>query len=357
MAGNDENRTEDDDLPILADDAPGAGDQVDDDQNQDDGEDDYDILSEMADDERHVLSMLTDEERAEIGMDDGDGKPDAPDPDEGSENGEDEGEGDEEPAKEPEQEEPAPEQDQASESQPTQVELTQDEIDQIAADIKQQRAKLREKWRDGDLTDQEFDDQDDALVASRESAVEEARAAKAKEAEDNARQQEVDAMVSEARTYFADYPDLGTKAHIYEFDRHVGVVTSSERYANMSPRQKLEAAHKLYVAEGKQFGFDVPGADAFKSVGEQQKAEQKEKPPEKAAEAQPAPKPKPKPKRPEAPKTLANVPAAQTNSAVDGKYGQLEHIMMHGSVDEQIAALDRLPADERERFASMMIGD
>lgn len=348
-----ENETETEDLPILADDTE-TDQEAAADESGDDDEDDYNILSEMDDDERHVLSMLTDEERIAIG--DMEEEPD-PDQEEGAEAGADEGDegaGDEgEEADKPGDNAPetAESTDEAEKSEAPQVELTQEDYNQIKEEFKGKKADLREKWRDGDLTDEEFDQQSDALDDAREDAVAQARQAKADQAKQEARQAEVDTFLEEARGYFKDFPDLKEKTHIQDFDRHVQAITASPRYDSMTPRQKLEAAHRLYVREGQEFGFSVPGADQFaqaqKKPAEQQKAKQDQKP-----AAKPANK-----RRPEAPKTLANVPAAATNSAVDGKYGQLEHIMMHGTVEEQMAALDRLSDDERERFASMMVGD
>lgn len=345
MADKDEIRDQDD-LPILADDTETDQETANDDADESDDGDDYDILAEMADDERHVLSMLTDEERAALEGDDDD------DPEAEAEAERDEP-GDDDPdqaaaAKGTEPDEDPDAENQAGQGESAQVELTQEDYDQIKADFKQQKADLRDKWRDGDLTDEEFDQQSDALDDSRETAVAEARAAKAAQARQAAREQEEQALIEEARSYFKEFPDLASKAHIMDLDRHVGIVTASSRYNNLSAREKLEKAHALYVAEGRVAGFDVPGAEKFGATDQKPAKEQ-----QKAQQTQQA---KPKPRRPEAPKTLANVPAAASNSAIDGKYGQLEHILMNGTVEEQMAALSKLPDDERERFASMDLG-
>lgn len=331
MADKDEIRDQDD-LPILADDT-----ETDQETATDDGDDgdDYDILAEMADDERHVLSMLTDEERAALEGDDEDDEAEADET------------GDDDPdqaasAKDTQPDADTDAENQAGQGESAQVELTQEDYDQIKADFKQQKADLRDKWRDGDLTDEEFDQKSDALDDARETTVADARAAKEEQARLVAREQEEQALIEEARAYFKEFPDLASKAHIMDLDRHVGIVTSSSRYNNLSAREKLEKAHALYVSEGRVAGFDVPGAENFDAPAQKPAKAQKQ------AQA--------KPRRPEAPKTLANVPAAASNSAIDGKYGQLEHILMNGTVDEQMAALSKLPDDERERFASMDMG-
>lgn len=330
-----------DDLPILADDAY-------EDEDQDVGEDDYDIISELEDDERHILDMLTDEEREALGVgddDDGDPDPAEEDPD---------GEADE-PAQ--------PEDDAAATNEtaynrateedapPQSADLSDDDISQIDADIKAQRAALREKWRDGDLTDQEFDDQDDALAASRESAIAAAREQKAQQAEEQAREALQSALIEEARALVAKHPDFlaNGKEHLMGLDRHVRAVAESPRYAGMSAKDMMGAAMRLYVAEGEAMGFEVPGAADFAKPArpaarnKQQKAQQEA--------------PKPKTAKPEPPKTLARVPAAATNSTVDGKWGALQHIMKTGTVDEQERAMASLSDEEREIFASMDIGD
>jgi hypothetical protein len=334
---------EDDDLPILTDedqtetDQTAAGEDEDDAGDQDG--DTYDIRDELDDNDKHVLGLLTDEEIAALAEDEG--GEDEPDPEEDAD---DAGQADASAAPD-DQVQDAAKPDPEPQAQPAQVELTEDEITQINEAAKAARKEAMDKWRDGDLTDDELQEQMDAAERAREEARQQIIADRQQQAEDEAFEQRQAAFHEVARDYLTkDYPDLATPAHLAEFDRHVRSVTVSPRFAGKTPREMLEAAHRLYIAEAEVLGIEAPPLKgAAKSAAPAPKAEPK-----------PAPKPAAR-KKPEIVPTLARVPAAATNSAADGKWGALQAKFdaCGSDVRAQEKLLSTLSEEEMEAFASM----
>ena len=339
---HDELNDQDDDLPILADDDQTTDQEgADDSDDADDSGGEYDIRAEMDDSDNHVLGLLTDDELAALNADD--------------ETEEDEPEPEPEPVA-AEDDDPAPAgdpaEDQAPQAQPQAFELTEEQIDQINAEAKAARQEALDKWRDGDLTDDELqtaiDEAEQLKENARQAAIEQAERAKAEEAFEARKA----SFIEDARTYLSkDYPDLAKPEHLAEFDRHVRSVTASPRFEGKSNREMLEAAHRLYAAEAEVLGITVPALKrAAKSA------------------AEPAPKPEPKAETPAKPRrapkpevvpTLARVPAAATNSAADGKWGSIAARYQAADRDGDVAAMERIMAslsdEEREAFASMDI--
>lgn len=338
MADKDNTTPEDDDLPILADDQTEedqatAGEEGDD--ESDSGGDDYDIRAELDEHDRHVLDQLTDEELAALAGDDED------DPDAEEDQGDDgeaaasaaqdeEGAGNEEP-------------DAPAQAQPVSVELSEEEIAQINEAAKAARKEAMDKWRDGDLTDDELQEQMDAADQAREAARQQIILDRQQQAEDEAFEKRQAAFHDVARDYLTkDYPELADKAHLAEFDRHVRSVTASLRFADKTPRQMLEAAHKLYLAEAEALGISAPPLKiAAKNAADDPKGSEKPVAPAR------------KPQRPVVP-TLARVPAAATNSAADGKWGSIQaRFDAAATADEREAIMASLSPEEAEAFASM----
>jgi hypothetical protein len=153
-----------------------------------------------------------------------------------------------------------------------------------------------------------------------------------------------DAFISAAKGYFSEHPDLATQAHAQAYDRHVRAITGDPRYQNLTHRQMLEAAHRLYAAEAEVLGVDVPAPKG------------KAKPAAEQAQAQPKQEPAPAPrKRPgdKAPVTLANVPNAAPVSVSDGKYSALAQRLESAGPEEYERILGSMSPEEAEAFASM----
>ena len=320
---------EDEDVPLMTDEDQQQDTEAAAEDSTDDAGDEYDIRDELDDYDRHVLDQLTDEELAALAGDDEDEseeEPEEADPAEAQADAEDEGD-----------EAASPHAPQDTSAPPVTVGLNDEDRQRIKDAAKAARAEARQKWQDGDLTDEEldaaFDAADDAAEQEREAILAEKQQAAADAEFERFRAD----FMQEARKYLSqDYPELGDhKTHLPDFDRHVNIVTGSAKYAGMTPRQMLEAAHRLYIAEGEVLGVSVPPLKGSKP------ADTKE------------PQPKPKAKRNVVP-TLAKVPAAATNTAADGKWGNLQaRFDACTTADEMEKLMMSLTPDEMEAFASM----
>jgi hypothetical protein len=332
----DEMNDQDDDLPILADDdtdQPEAQDTANAATDADDDQE-YDALADMADDEQHILGLMSDEELAAL-------------------RGEDDDEGDE-------GDDPAPAQagddgtaiDSAAEdapvaSQPAQVELTTEQLADIDRRVKEARTEARKAWQDGDLTDEEFDAAIDQAEALRQTAAQELMQESAEDAAEREFLQRKEAFVPVAKEYLTkDFPALASAEHLEGFDRHVRAVTSNPLHAGKTPRQQLDLARKLYVAEVE----DVLDVTALRGAG---------KAPAAKPAATPAPKPTvattqaAKPPKREVVPTLARVPAAAANLTSDGKYGALQAEFDAADAAGREKLMARMSPEEREAFASL----
>ncbi|MGP9790690.1 hypothetical protein [Roseinatronobacter sp. NSM] len=333
MADKDELKDRDDDLPILADDQ----DNQDDDANASDDAEREDEFGddELADHEKHVLELLSDEELAALNGDDDD-------PGDDPDQVEDETQAAAAPQPDPEPKpEPAPAPAAVQEQSTAPVELTAEQIEFINTKAKEERQEAMDKWRDGDMTDDELqaalDQVDQAKEEARQAALEQA----AEEREAAAFEERKAAFHSAAREYLTkDYPELAAKEHMAEYDRHVRHVTGSPRFAGLSDREMLEAAHKLYVAEAAALGFDAP---PLKGVDN------------------PAPKPKSKVEtrakmhvpKPDVVPTLARVPSAAANSTVENKWTALQQQFNRADAAGREKIMNNLSDEDAEYFASL----
>ncbi|WP_333826861.1 hypothetical protein [Pararhodobacter sp.] len=320
----DEMSDRDDDLPVLADDdtpddAPVATKAS--------------VLDDMEDHEEHLKGLLSDEELAALEDDgDDDGDEGEGDPEEGDDDGA------EPQGAAPEADEPARPEAQAA-PPPAAIELTPEQIAEIETAHEAAEAKALEDWRDGELTDAELQAQLKAIRAETAQKHRDAMDAIAEEREATEWQKVVDTFHADARAYIADHPGLEKPEALADFDRHVRLVTGNARFEGRSNVEKLAAAHRLYIAEAKELGLKAPPMKAAK----------------KPAEAEPEPeaaKPAARKPKPEVVPTLGRVPAAATNSASDGKWGQLQTIMDRGTPEEVERAMAGLSDEEREAFAS-----
>jgi len=310
-------------LPVLTDDDEQQTDEDQGDDEQDSAGDDYDIRDEMsADDLAHVMALLTDEERAALEDDDGD---------------DDLEDAAAAPEADPTGSGTAPDAADMATKPAAQFDLTEEELAEIDNQAKAARQQARDKWRDGDLSDDELDAEMEAAGTLREKALQDAMAFKQEQVDNEAFETRQADFVEVARAYLTtDYPELASKEHILKFDAHVRQVTASPSYAAFSHRQMLEAAHRLYITECENLELKAPPIKG---------------------KAKPTPAPTPaKPalrSKPEIVPTLARVPAAAANTASDGRFGTLQARMDAATSPYELEAIMRsLSAEEREAFAS-----
>jgi hypothetical protein len=319
----------DDDLPIMADDDQTTA-QTEDDDVSDDADlgEEYDALADMAEDEKYLLSLMSEAELAALrGEED----------DEGEDGGEDATVALDDAATA--QGDPAAQANAGATAQPAPVELTAEQLAEIDARVKAARSEAMAQWRDGDLTDEELDAAMEAADALRQTAKAELEQQALAQVSEREFEQFREAFLAEAKSYLTtDYPLLASADHMAGFDRHVRSVTANPIHASKTPRQMLDLARKLYVAEV-EGDMDVT---ALRDKG---------KPAAPKQDKQPAPVPA-KPKREVVP-TLARVPAAATNATSDGKYGALQAAFDRADAAGKEAIMDRLSPEEAEAFASM----
>ena len=335
----DELNDQEDEQAALTEDQTKTSQQEGDDDDAPDSSDEYDIRNEMDDNDNHVLSLLTDDELAALNGDD-----------------EDEGEEDDPQPAAAQEDDPAqagnPAQDQAAQAQPQSFELSHEQIDQINAEAKAARQEALDKWRDGDMTDEELQGAIDAAEQSKEEAYI-AAMEQAEQAAQDAQIEQMKASFREvAREYLTkDYPELASDKHLAKFDRHVRIVTGSDDYAGKTHREMLEAAHRLYAAEADILGVEVPMPKHQRAA--KRAAESPQKPIKSPSETSA------KRSKPEVVPTLARVPAAATNTAADGKWGSIAARYQAADREGDVAGMERIMAslsdEEREAFASMDI--
>jgi hypothetical protein len=290
----------------------------------------YDIRSEMDEDEKHLLDLLTDEELAALAEDD-----EAED----SETVQDGNEAPpEEAAPEPVEDAKAPPADQSV----PQVDLTPEQIAEIEAGEKAAIRTALDEWRDGTLTDEELEARIDEAKKGARDAMEDAMAAILDQQAEAQFQKKVEAFQAEARTYLDANPGLKGTKEIRAYDAHVRAITGNPDFDHLNPGQVLQLAHRRYLVDAEALGLAAP------PVASKADAKPKATPP---APAAPARKPRPDPVP-----TLARVPAAATNAAVDGEWAAAEEAFRRASPIEREQILMRMGPDKAEYFASLDMG-
>lgn len=201
---------------------------------------------------------------------------------------------------------------------------------QALNDIKAQRKELREKYDDGDLTDEEYDAKIEALDDQMAEA-----AADVKYAERHIAKQQ-DAWKAAGKAYLDRYPGLKAQGVIQALDKAVQELAAYPSVANLPHEQFLERVHRKLIAEAEYTGLEIPVIGKSTS----QKAKQTPDGDESLGKA---------------PKTLASVPSSDVSSLDDSPYASLERMAERGDPIAFEEAMAKLPADQRDRFASMMI--
>lgn len=197
-------------------------------------------------------------------------------------------------------------------------------------DIKAQRKDLRAKYDDGDLTDEEFDTQIEALDDQYAEA-----AADIKTAERHVAKQQV-AWKQAGAAYLDRYPDLKADGVIQALDKAVQELAQYPSVANLPHDQFLERVHRKLIAESEFTGLEIPAIE--KSTKKAQKA---------APEGDES--------LGKAPRTLASVPSSDVSNLDDSPYASLERMAERGDPIAFEEAMAKLPADKRDQFASMAI--
>ena len=231
------------------------------------------------------------------------------------------------PAAAVEAETPAPaatQPEEASAAQPVATGLTDDQISAAEAGLeaaKAARKALLDQYDDGELTAAE---RDAKMVELDDQFAQHAATLRLAENAFNATKA---SFAQTAKGYLEANSILLDDAHLLNFDKMVREVSVSPLAIGKTHEQILAAAHRRYRADAAAFGIDIPepilGAAAPK--------------PTPAAPTPPKLEPKP-----EAPMTLAKVPAAGMTGPNEGPLGQL-HLEWQ-KIGDDTAAQERFMA-------------
>ena len=202
---------------------------------------------------------------------------------------------------------------------------------------KAELASLMEKYDDGELTADEFSEQQDAIIERQ------AEARAAIKAAENTAQSGAQAIEQHWYNTLDTYKGLGTEAlwsedHLADWDRHLRTVTSQEKYASLSLPKQIEMAHRLYAAEyeathDKPLGIPLPGQAAQPEA----KADDGEK--IKVRED----------KRPDAPQTLAGMNSDTLTEVEDSAFAAVDRQIMKDPVRAEEMVANFTP-EQMQRF-------
>lgn len=146
------------------------------------------------------------------------------------------------------------------------------------------------------------------------------------------------------RGYLGANPGLNDGGDVLQaFDRAVRSITGNPKFANLSNDEVLARAHTLLTTQADVLGITVPPVRvAAKAKAAKSKAKPKAEGEEALGKVVP---------------TLAKTPASEVSSLNDSPHAQLELIFRRGNAVEMEEAMRRLPKEQRDEFASMLIGD
>lgn len=222
-------------------------------------------------------------------------------------------------------------------------------IDRAALDeLDTERKTLMKEMRDGEITEDEFEEKLEDLQARRDEASREIARAEGK------RDQWFDRWNQSVQDYQKEAGDLFGEAHRDTFDKYVRQVTGDTRpqVQKLSMRQKLERAHRLYQADADLYDVEVPPLPGKKGKADPKPDPKAQAAADKAAKEKKAGLP-PKEDPAEPAPTLNRVPASATPDAGEGEFSRLH--ALEGDADpekleSEIARLKRTDPAAYERY-------
>lgn len=209
------------------------------------------------------------------------------------------------------------------------------EVNRIGGEIE----ALLEKYDNADITREQFQQQQAALV--KQQAVAQAQIEAAAQVVNNAAQQRIVQWNASLEAFkaanAAQAQALWSADHIQGWDAALRAVTGSQAYASMPFDRQIGLAYDLYAAEVKA----VTGR-ALPAMAQ-------------ATEPQPQPKPKPEPvgkrtdPRPDPVQTLGGLNGADDSLVTDGSFAAIDKMMSIDPIQaEQMLA--RLPEDKYDAY-------
>lgn len=197
------------------------------------------------------------------------------------------------------------------------------DADAKLAAIGEKKGTLLEQFDNGDITAKEYQSALDAL--NKEERTIESAVQKAQIAAEMRQQQEVNNWMGQVQTFTTkDHPEYSTsKVRWMALDAFVKEIGSNPANASMTGAQILAEAHKRVVE------------DLGEAQTKGKTATDGKQPPLKGSQAEP-------------PKTLAKVPAAESNTMEDGKWAALDRLMQADPLagEEKLMKLSEAERDE-----------
>ncbi|MBO9430616.1 hypothetical protein [Sulfitobacter sp. R18_1] len=196
---------------------------------------------------------------------------------------------------------------------------------------------LLTKYDDGDLTSEEYREQQKAIIAEQTQA--QAIVTAAENAVQQAVQSQQQHWYNRLEAYKKAAPDLWNDDHLAGWDRQLRAVTGNQAYADLSRDAQIKMAHRLYAAEyearnGKPLEIAPPAAKG--------EARAEDKGPEEKLEVKKGEKPK-------APQTLADFNSDTSAEVEDSRFAAIDRQIMKDPIGAE-NAFDSMTPEQQERF-------
>lgn len=187
------------------------------------------------------------------------------------------------------------------------IDVDQDALKATLTGLTDKRDELYDKFNDGELSDEDFRAQNDALADQIADARAETKAIALIESQNKNNADA--AWFAQIDTLFEKHPELGQDAHAAQFDQVLRLTETNPNNAGKTDAELINIATRSYFAMAEAGGNPVASAAA------------------------PAPNPvkEEKAKRPDLPPTLAKTPASDLNNQGDGTASLVDNAINKGN--------------------------
>ncbi|MEO9970575.1 MAG: hypothetical protein ABJD57_14525 [Roseibium sp.] len=229
-------------------------------------------------------------------------------------------------------------------AEPTEVEDPQmpqvpdtTEAEAKLAEADQALEALLTKYDDGELTSEEYREQQKAIIAEQTQA--QADITNAQSVADQGIQQQQQHWFNRLEAYKEAAPDLWSEEHLAGWDRQLRAVTGNQAYGDLSRDAQIKMAHRLYAAE-----YEARNGTPLEIAPPAAKGEAKaeDKGPEEKLEVKKGEKPK-------APQTLADFNSDTSAEVEDSRFAAIDRQIMKDPIAAE-NAYDSMTPEQQERF-------
>lgn len=205
------------------------------------------------------------------------------------------------------------------------------------AEADQELEALLTKYDDGELTSEEYREQQKAIIAQQTQAQREISRAEVVIQDAVAEQQRH--WESRLQKYQEKAPELWSDDHLAGWDRQLRAVTGNQAYADLSRDAQIKMAHRLYAAE-----YEARNGTPLEIAPPAAKGEAKaeDKGPEEKLEVKKGEKPK-------APQTLADFNSDTSAEVEDSRFAAIDRQIMKDPIAAENAFASMTP-EQQERY-------